>query len=93
MFVGDRHRRTIEKFLKPIKVTLRHQQDKRVRPILGIEWKTPSQVMFVLRNQDEDMSGGMRERRNEEISVEVMNTAAQRGSRNSPSSSIALRDT
>ena len=71
MFVGDRHRRTIEKFLKPIKVTLRHQQDKRVRPILGIEWKTPSQVMFVLRNQDEDMSGGMRERRNEEISVQV----------------------
>lgn len=87
MFVGDRHRRAIEKFLKPIKVTLLHQQGKRVRPILGVEWKTPSQVMFVLRNQDEEMSGRTRESRNAEISVQVMNTA-QRGSRNSSSSLI-----
>jgi len=71
MFVGDRHRRTIERFLKPIKVTLLHQQGQRVRPILGVEWKTPSQVMFVLRNQDQEMLGATPERRNEEISVQV----------------------
>lgn len=92
MFVGDRQRRTIEKFLKPIKVTLRHQQDKRLRPILGVEWKTPSQVMFVLRNQDEDMSGGMRGGRNEEISVQVNEHCTAR-ILHSSSSLIALRHT
>jgi hypothetical protein len=71
MFIGDRHRRAIEKFLKPLKVTLLHRQDQRARPILGVEWKTPSQVMFVLKNQDAEMSGGMPEGRNEEISVQV----------------------
>lgn len=70
MFAGDRKRRAVEKFLKPIKITLPHQQGQRVRPILGVEWKTPSQVMFTPRSQDEEMAGGISERRNE-ISVEV----------------------
>ena len=71
MFVGDRQRRAIERFLKPIKVTLVHHQGQRVRPILGVEWRTPSQVMFVPNRQDEEMSGGIPEGRNREISVQV----------------------
>ena len=70
MFAGDRHRRAIEKFLKPIKIILLHQS-QRVRPILGVEWKTPAQVMFTLKGQDEEMSGGTPEGRNKEISVQV----------------------
>ena len=71
MFVGDRQRRTIEKFLKPLKVTLLHRQSQRVCPILGVEWKTPSQVMFVLKSQDEEMADGTPENRDKEISVQV----------------------
>jgi len=71
MFAGDRYRRAIEKFLKPIKVTLLHQKGQRVRPILGVEWKPASQVMFRRKGQDEEMSGGTPEGQNEEISVEV----------------------
>lgn len=71
MFVGDHQRRAIEKFLKPIKVTILHHQGQRVRPILGVEWKTPSQVMFVLKSQDEEMLDGTPERRDQAISVQV----------------------
>jgi hypothetical protein len=72
MFAGNHQRRAIEKFLKPIKVTLLlHQQGQGARPILGVEWKTPSQVMFVLKRQDVEMSGGIPEGPNDEISVQV----------------------